>query len=150
MKFIQQREYLSSKPVIFGRLARKWKRNIDVKSKYFIPDTVYNKTEYPDFVTGPFYFMSSPAAVEIVDKIKSDYIFTTEKNSKKKSAIILEDVFVTGIVANELKIDRINTPYIFNRPLANEKEMLLFKNKGGISIHRLDSVETFLKVFFYP
>lgn len=83
--------------VIIGKLAKKWKPHRDPKNKWFVPFRAFNGTFYPNFVTGPAYFITGDAARPLYETAMND----TEP-------IFLEDVYVTGIVAEKANIRRYN------------------------------------------
>ncbi|KAJ8983528.1 hypothetical protein NQ317_012019 [Molorchus minor] len=88
---------------IYGRLAKKWKPIRNKKSKYYISPQQYKPSTFPDFTTGPAYLL--PAQIS-----KDLYVAALNHTYFK-----LEDVFVTGIVANGLKIKRIHAPEFLNK-----------------------------------
>ncbi|CAH1153823.1 unnamed protein product [Phaedon cochleariae] len=112
---------------IYGRLARKWKPIRSKKSKYYISPQQYKPAVFPDFTTGPAYLF--PA------KISRDLYVAALNYTYFK----LEDVFVTGIVANGLNIKRVHAPEFLNKrvsftPCNIQKE---------ISIHMVKSAEQY-------
>lgn len=112
---------------IYGRLAKKWKPIRNKKSKYYISPQQYKPAVFPDFTTGPAYLFPAQLAKEL---------YLTALNH---TYVKLEDVFVTGIVANNLKIKRIHAPEFVNKrvsftPCNVQKE---------ISIHMVKSVEQY-------
>lgn len=90
------------KETIIGRLAKAWPPIRDPESKYFLSKNEYDKQIYPNFVTGPSYFFTGDSA---------DLLIT---RALKLTPIHLEDVFITGIVAESAKIDRVNHKEISN------------------------------------
>lgn len=113
--------------VIYGRLARKWKPIRRKQSKYYISPQQYKPTVFPDFTTGPAYLFPAHIAKEL-------YLASLNYTYFK-----LEDVFVTGIVANGLKIKRVHVPEFINKrvsftPCNIQKE---------ISIHMVKSAEQY-------
>ncbi len=80
--------------VILGNVASDWKPGRMVGHKYYISPEVYPESTYPQFVTGPSYLISGSA----VSKIFAEAMAT--------SYIHLEDVFITGVVAEKLGIPR--------------------------------------------
>ncbi|KAJ8955402.1 hypothetical protein NQ318_003500 [Aromia moschata] len=110
---------------IYGRLAKKWKPIRNKKSKYYISPQQYKPSTFPDFTTGPAYLFPAQISKEL-------YVAALNHTYFK-----LEDVFVTGIVANGLKIKRIHAPEFLNKrvsftPCNVQKE---------ISIHMVKSAE---------
>lgn len=113
--------------VIFGRLARKWNPIRTVKSKYYVSKDIFPSPVYPDFMTGPAYLLSR----DTIPKL-----FNAALNL---AYLQLEDVFVTGIVASNLSIKRLNIHEFANRRLP----LKLCSIKKIISIHMVQSHEQF-------
>nr|XP_023013772.1 beta-1,3-galactosyltransferase 5 isoform X2 [Leptinotarsa decemlineata] len=112
---------------IYGRLASKWKPVRNKKSKYYISLQQYKPPVFPDFTTGPAYLFPAQISKEL-------YVASLNYTYFK-----LEDVFVTGIVANGLKIKRVHAPEFLNKrisftPCNIQKE---------ISIHMVKSAEQY-------
>lgn len=112
---------------IYGRLAKKWKPIRNKKSKYYISPQQYKPSVFPDFTTGPAYLLPAQISKEL-------YVSALNHTYFK-----LEDVFVTGIVANGLKIKRVHAPEFLNKrisftPCNIQKE---------ISIHMVKSAEQY-------
>lgn len=108
---------------IFGRLARKWKPIRNKKSKYYISPQQYKPPVFPDFTTGPAYLFPGQIVKEL-------YLASLNYTYFK-----LEDVFVTGIVANGLKIKRVHVPEFINKrikftPCNIQKEISIHMVKG--------------------
>ena len=78
--------------LILGNISRGWKPVRNPKSKYLITEAQYPEDSFPDFATGPSYLVSAQAVGEI-------YTAAMEFNY-----IHLEDVFLTGVVADSLDI----------------------------------------------
>merc|ERR1711997_1198106 len=83
---------LAPSAVIAGNVASGWKPVRNPKSKYFITPEQYDAASYPPFVTGPSYLVSRSA----VDLLVSGAL--------QRPFFHLEDVFVTGIVAEEVGV----------------------------------------------
>ena len=92
------RLYLSKENVgsksILGNIAKKWHPVRNPKSKYLITVAEYPAEIFPDFATGPGYLVSQEAAKALVP---------VAMNHKY---LHLEDVFLTGVVAEILGIKR--------------------------------------------
>ncbi|KAF2902559.1 hypothetical protein ILUMI_03627 [Ignelater luminosus] len=84
---------------IYGRLAIKFRR------QRYERILEYKPTVFPDFVIGPTYLFPTG--------ISKDLYFAAINHAYVKS----DDVFLTGIVANDLQIERIHVPEFFNRYL---------------------------------
>lgn len=80
--------------LIVGHISRAWKPVRNPQSKYYISESQYNATLYPDFATGPSYLVSRSAMDSISEAaLDSPYIH-------------LEDVFLTGVVAQGVGVER--------------------------------------------
>lgn len=74
---------------------------VDVKSKWFTPNYMYNQKLYPDYLSGSSYLMSFESARRLY------------KASLTTPLLHLEDVYLTGIVANKIKLKRQHHPMFF-------------------------------------
>ena len=81
---------------ITGHIVKNWKPVRNQKSKYRITEAEHPGDAYPDFATGPSYLVSQQAVEEIIPV------------AMEHRYIHLEDVFLTGIVADILGIARVN------------------------------------------
>ncbi|KAI1280919.1 Beta-1,3-galactosyltransferase 2 [Halotydeus destructor] len=81
---------------IIGKLARKWKPHREAASKWYVPQSAFNGTMYPNFATGPAYMFTGDAAQQLLE------------TSLALTPIYLEDVYMTGIVAEKAKVRRLN------------------------------------------
>ncbi|XP_066960222.1 uncharacterized protein [Macrobrachium rosenbergii] len=114
--------------VMYGRLAKGWKPVRNKKSKYYIDVATYKKTKYPDFLTGPAYLFTS----DIVDDIYQKALGTT--------FFVLEDVLVTGIVGESLRIRRVGDSRFRNEKIKLTDTCTLMKT---VSIHMVKYEEQF-------
>lgn len=113
--------------VIYGRLAKKWKPIRNTKSKYYISPHQYKPTVFPDFTTGPAYLLPARLSRELYTAALNHTYFK------------LEDVFVTGIVANSLKIKRVHVPEFLNKRVS----LTPCSVQHGISIHMVKGAEQY-------
>ena len=88
--------------IIVGNVASGWKPVRNPQSKYFITQEQYSETSYPPFVTGPSYLVSRPAF---------DLLHQAAMN---RPFFHLEDVFITGIVAESVSVPRRSAPEFRN------------------------------------
>lgn len=79
---------------IFGKVAKNWRPHRDRTNKYYVSMQEYNRTKYPDFTTGPAYIFTGDCARLIYE------------SSLQHPFLFLEDVLLTGIVAEEVGIKR--------------------------------------------
>ena len=90
----------------------------------------YPGKRYPDFATGPSYLVSNQAVMDIVPA------------AMEQKYIHLEDVFLTGVVANKLGIERKNI-----KEFKNYNYKKVWKRLMGctlmhtITIHKVDPEE---------
>lgn len=125
MAFLDKHQ--KDKRVIFGRLAKKWKPIRNKKSKYYVSNGQFAAMIFPPFTTGPAYVMSA-------DVIHDLYIKALQQTYLK-----LEDVFTTGIVAQQLSIKRIHVNEFLNRRIAFNPCNI----RKTISVHMIKSNEQF-------
>lgn len=91
---------------IYGKLASKWKPIRNKASKYYVSREQYKQPVFPSFTTGPAYLMTSDVIHDL---------YTTALNM---IYLKLEDVFTTGIVAQERGIRRVHVSEFLNRRLS--------------------------------
>lgn len=85
---------LSPNGIIVGNVAAGWKPVRNPQSKYYITQEQYTETSYPPFVTGPSYLISRPA------------FDLLQQAAMNRPFFHLEDVFITGIVAESVDVPR--------------------------------------------
>ncbi|KAL6437914.1 hypothetical protein ACFW04_004314 [Cataglyphis niger] len=120
-------KHAKDRNVIFGRLARKWKPIRNRKSKYYVSQTQFQQSIFPDFTTGPAYLLSS-------DTVRRLYDAALDQTYLK-----LEDVFTTGIVAHKLGIKRSHANEFLNKRI----QYTACNIQRGISIHMVKYSEQF-------
>ncbi|CAK9805185.1 Beta-1,3-galactosyltransferase 1 [Anthophora quadrimaculata] len=120
-------KHAKDRNVIFGRLAKKWKPIRNKKSKYYVSQAQFKNADFPDFTTGPAYLLSS----DIVHKL---YDAALEQIYLK-----LEDVFITGIVADKLGIARLHANEFLNKKISHSACNV----QRSISIHMVKYSEQF-------
>lgn len=122
-------EHIEDTNSIFGKLAHGWPpvRNINVK--YFISETRYSPEVYPDFVTGGSYLLPASLARSLYEA------------SLKQQFLKLEDVFLTGFVADSLNIKRVHVPGITNDILRKKHDVCFIRHV--ISLHQVQFHEQF-------
>ena len=99
-------KHWNDKRKIFGKLASKWKPIRKKASKYYVSLQQYKHSIFPSFTTGPAYLITSDVVHDL---------YTTALNM---TYLKLEDVFMTGIVAQEKGIRRVHVPEFLNRRLS--------------------------------
>ncbi|XP_076394516.1 beta-1,3-galactosyltransferase 5 isoform X2 [Megachile rotundata] len=120
-------KHAKNKNVIFGRLAKKWKPIRNKKSKYYVSRTQFKHAVFPDFTTGPAYLLSSDVVRKLYDA------------ALDQTYLKLEDVFVTGIVADKLGIKRTHANEFLNKKISYSACNV----QRGISIHMVKYSEQF-------
>ncbi|XP_071442585.1 beta-1,3-galactosyltransferase 5 [Hetaerina americana] len=121
------RKHAGDKRTIYGRLAKKWKPIRNKKSKYYVSPQQYKPSVFPDFTTGPAYLLTS-------DTIHDLYV-----TALNKTYLHLEDVYATGIVAQDIKIKRIHANEFMNKRISFHACNI----QKGISIHMVKYPEQF-------
>lgn len=116
------------KRTIFGRLARKWKPIRNSSSKYYVSTTQYPQSFFPDFTTGPAYLVSK-------DSLHDLFV-----NSLNATYLKLEDVFMTGVVAQNISVKRIHVTEFFNKRIPFN----VCNIRKSISIHMVKFHEQFI------
>lgn len=125
LSFIQK--HAKEKRTIFGRLAKRWKPIRNNKSKYYVSPSQYQMATFPDFTTGPAYLMTG------------DVIHDLYTAALGKTYLKLEDVFITGIVAQDIKVKRTHVSEFYNRRVT----MNACNIQKGISVHMVKIHEQF-------
>ncbi|KAH8377847.1 hypothetical protein KR093_007474 [Drosophila rubida] len=128
--FVEEQLQGNVKRTIFGRLAKRWPPVRNKKSKYFVSYKQYRGV-YPTFVTGPAYLMT----IDIVHALYVRALTTIYLN--------LEDVFITGIVAESLGIKRVQIGEFVNRRIKLTPQNI----HKSISIHMISWSEQFETVY---
>lgn len=80
--------------IILGNVASGWKPVRNTESKYYISEVQYSGEKYPPFVTGPSYVVSAAG------------VSTLLQEAWDAPYVHLEDVFLTGIVAEQAGVPR--------------------------------------------
>ncbi|XP_036345215.1 uncharacterized protein LOC118754446 [Rhagoletis pomonella] len=116
-----------NKRVIYGRLAKQWKPIRNKKSKYYVSTDQFSQPLFPPFTTGPAYLLTS------------DVIHMLYEKCLHQVYLKLEDVFTTGIVAQQLGIKRVHANEFLNRRIAFNPCNI----RKLISVHMVKSNEQF-------
>uniref|UniRef100_A0A8D8CYN4 Hexosyltransferase n=1 Tax=Culex pipiens TaxID=7175 RepID=A0A8D8CYN4_CULPI len=123
-------EKSGEKRTIYGRLAERWPPVRDEKSKYFVSLEEFSAARYPTFTTGPAYLLTADIIPELFSKALEMPFFK------------MEDVFLTGIVAEQLQIQRVGDSQFLNQRLSTIGSGRC-KVKTVISIHDLKPNELY-------
>lgn len=119
MNFIDKNR--SAKRKIFGHLAKHWRPIRDEASKYYLSREQFNPVVFPNFIAGPSYLMTRDCVSDLYHR------------ALKLTFLRLEDVFLTGIVAEEENIERINVVGFNNYQMSLND----FEIKNSVSLHPL-------------
>lgn len=117
----------ADKRTIYGRLAKKWKPIRNKKSKYYVSLEQYKPPIFPQFTTGPAYLLTS------------DCVSDLYKKALNLTYLKLEDVYTTGIVAQEVNVKRVLVNEFLNRRIAFNACNI----KKSISLHMIKPPEMF-------
>ncbi|XP_021710734.1 uncharacterized protein LOC5568339 isoform X1 [Aedes aegypti] len=112
------------KRLLTGFLFCEAKPIVDTSSKWYSPNYMYNKEFYPDYLSGTAYLMNLNAAKLLYRTSLTTPIFH------------LEDVYLTGIVADRTKLRRYHHPLFFYSTIKD-----LCSLRGMISQHQLQPNE---------
>lgn len=113
--------HLEYKRRIFGRLLQRVQPVRRKDTKYFVSRQQFPGHFFPDFVTGPAYLITGDLVRELFEA------------SLRHPFLPLEDVYVTGIVAQEVKARLRHLPQLLNRKIRYDTCVL----RKYISIHRV-------------
>lgn len=113
---------------IFGRLAKKWKPIRNSSSKYYVSVSQYPQTFFPDFTTGPAYLVTRDAVHDM---------YTSALNA---TYLKLEDVFMTGVVAQNTSVKRVHVNEFYNKRIPYN----VCNIRKAISIHMVKFHEQFI------
>ena len=120
---------LSPNGIIVGNVAAGWKPVRNPNSKYFITQEQYEETSYPPFVTGPSYLISRPA------------FDLLQQAAMNRPFFHLEDVFITGIVAESVDVPRRLAVEFRNNATPIPTRFLACTLTKTISIHKVKPEE---------
>ncbi|CAO4371743.1 unnamed protein product [Caenorhabditis nigoni] len=84
----------------------KWNAGVEVSnkdetSKWFIPKSSFKCQLLPSYLSGPFYLTTRKAAERIV------------KSTKHRKFISVEDVFITGLLAGDVGVEKNELPFLY-------------------------------------
>lgn len=125
LDFIEKRKTTSN--VIYGKVAKRWKPIRSKASKYYVSTQQYKKPVFPDFTTGPAYLMTR------------DVVHNLYEESLKRIYFMLEDVYITGMVAEKLRVRRQASSEFVNAKMSHA----ICSVKSVISIHMVSYEEQF-------
>ncbi|KAH9360526.1 hypothetical protein HPB48_019018 [Haemaphysalis longicornis] len=94
----------------------------DTESKWYLPPSVYARTSLPRYVLGAGYVVSASAVRPLFQAALETPFF------------YLEDIFLTGLVAEKAGVEVIHTSYLMTM---NDSDAGLCKLLGTVSAHPL-------------
>lgn len=100
----------------------------DVNSKWYSPGYLFSGQVYPNYLSGIGYIMSMPTAEKLY------------KGSLTTAFFHLEDVYLTGFVAEKVSLKRLHHPLIFYLPskdMCSMRGMLTQHNMTPMAIEML-------------
>lgn len=118
-----------SQKLVLGNISRGWRPVRNPQSKYYITEAQYEGEHYPDFATGPSYLVSRAAVIPMVEE------------ALNQSYIHLEDVFLTGVVAERLGVPRRNLEQFKNNAVRVPAKFMGCTLLHTITIHKVDPEE---------
>ncbi|PAV77999.1 hypothetical protein WR25_00893 isoform B [Diploscapter pachys] len=107
-----------------------WKKAVverDPKNRWYTSYTQYPKDFYPTFTSGPAYILTKKAIPKLLGA------------AQYRNLVMVEDVFITGILAIDTKVKRISYPNFFYKypRITNPKKFCSKEGKNRlISIHK--------------
>lgn len=103
LEFVQSRQ--GETKSIYGKVAKNWMPHRNKNSKYYVSPEQFPGKQYPYFTTGPAYLFTGDSAKLLYD------------GSLSQPFLRLEDVVLTGIVAQKVGIVRWHQPLMKNVPV---------------------------------
>ncbi|KAH8262143.1 hypothetical protein KR038_002195 [Drosophila bunnanda] len=126
-KLLSFLDKLKANRTIYGRRADFWKPVRNMWSKYYISFDQYEQNVFPTFTTGPAYLLTGDIVGDLL------------LSSLSTPFLKLEDVFITGIVAERLAIKREHV-----RAIANVRMTLeACRIRDKITVHMISPNEQF-------
>lgn len=110
---------------IYGTVAKDWIPIRNESSKYYLTHSQYSNGKLPFFTLGLAYLIPTQFAHDI---------FTVSVGTDRPY-LKLEDVYITGISADKLKIPRSNIPYFVNKKYPDDFTYSLCELRRGVSFH---------------
>jgi len=117
------------KKLIMGNISRNWKPVRNPQSKYFITEAQYSEERYPDFATGPSYLVSKAALRDIY------------QHAMELNYIHLEDVFLTGVVAEDVNVSREDLHEFKNNAVRIPAQFMGCTIEKSFTIHKVGPSE---------
>ncbi|CDW61142.1 Galactosyl T domain containing protein [Trichuris trichiura] len=102
MRFFRKRKALESSPKAFYCFVRRGTRvERGEEDKWYVPYEEFNETVFPRFCSGSSYSLTMPAVQPLLDSVKlTPFLW-------------LDDVYITGLLANTANVERIKINSIY-------------------------------------
>ena len=123
------RQSTKDQELIVGNVASGWTPVRNPQSKYFITEDQYSEASYPPFVTGPSYLVSRSAV---------NHLFAA---AMEHPFLHLEDVFLTGIIAEQCGIPRRLATEFRNNAVRIPVRFMGCTLLRTIAIHKVEPLE---------
>ncbi|XP_053616042.1 beta-1,3-galactosyltransferase 1-like [Plodia interpunctella] len=120
-----QLQLMMIKRTIWGDLRSNDAPVRDDESKYYVTADQYPDLVFPDYVTGPAYMMTTD--------VKRRFFAAAVKERYMK----LEDVLITGVLAKQVNVERVNAWKFYNKRYDGD----WCEMKKFISVHGITSTE---------
>jgi hypothetical protein len=132
LKFIEKIEGDGNmkEPKFYGYLAEGWPPIRYESSKYFLPFEQFSENTFPDFLTGPAYLFSTVIVQSFFEK------------GLESKFLQLEDVFMTGVIAEAMNVTRVRVAEFQNIAI-NVENTSRCELSNYISIHMIGYHEQF-------
>ncbi|XP_059056043.1 beta-1,3-galactosyltransferase 5-like [Achroia grisella] len=127
LQFASAPSRVNATKTIWGKVVKKSLPKRTTRSKYYVSPVQFPGKVFPDFATGPAYLITADAIGPLLAAASSERY------------IRLEDVFVTGVLANKLGIKRQHAPEFYNKKVAAHPCAV----QRGVAIHMVRYHEQF-------
>ncbi|XP_013779957.1 beta-1,3-galactosyltransferase 1-like [Limulus polyphemus] len=105
---------------LLGLLAHKWSPHRNKNSKWYVPPEIYPQDYYPDFIAGPAYLITGDSTA---------LLYAAREETPH---IYLEDVYVTGLLAEKAGVRRLGLSGMSNdrQFFTNISSLMLINSHG--------------------
>ncbi|XP_059612799.1 beta-1,3-galactosyltransferase 5-like [Phlebotomus argentipes] len=125
MQFLE--DHSQDAGLIFGKIARKSQPHRNTDSKWYLPEETFKHYMFPDFAFGPIYLLTGDTVMDLY------------KTALKTPFLWLEDVFLTGFVAQELGIPREDIGEVVKT--RESRNMSSCRVEGAMAVHEVKPTE---------
>ncbi|KAM3957211.1 LOW QUALITY PROTEIN: beta-1,3-galactosyltransferase 5 [Aphomia sociella] len=127
LEFASTSARVNATKTIWGKVVKKSLPKRTTRSKYYVSPVQFPGKVFPDFATGPAYLVTADAVRMLLAAAPAERYLR------------LEDVFVTGVLANKLGIKRQHAPEFYNKKVAAHPCAV----QRGVAIHMVRYHEQF-------